>query len=54
MLATLRNRLPTTISVVEADANINDPSFAKLAVEMLLGLIKSTKPRTANTPGNEQ
>ncbi|MBA4104164.1 MAG: hypothetical protein C0485_00270 [Pirellula sp.] len=47
MCAALRERLPAGVPVVEVDANINDPSFAQLAVEMLLELIRATKPRAA-------
>jgi uncharacterized protein (UPF0261 family) len=47
MFAALRERLPANIPVVEVDANINDPSFARRAVEMMLELVRATKPRAA-------
>lgn len=54
MFDSLRERLPANIPVVEVDANINDPSFAQRAVEMLLELTRATKPRAAAHPGTEQ
>jgi uncharacterized protein (UPF0261 family) len=42
MFSTLRASLRTDIPIVELDANINDPTFASKAVEMMLDLIRRT------------
>ena len=39
-LRTLKSHLRSDISVVEVDANINDPEFANSAAEALLNLIE--------------
>jgi uncharacterized protein (UPF0261 family) len=41
MFSALRERLLPAILLVEADANINDPIFAKQAVDMMLQLIEA-------------
>ena len=53
MFAALRERLPANIPVVEVDANINDPLFSQRAVEMMLELIRTAKPRAAARTGTE-
>jgi uncharacterized protein (UPF0261 family) len=42
MFSTLRASLRSDIPIVELDANINDPTFASKAVEMMLDLIRRT------------
>ena len=47
MFAALREHLPDHIPIAEVDANINDPAFARQAVEMMLQLIRSPAPAPA-------
>lgn len=47
MFAALRNGVSEHIPIIEVDANINDPAFARQAVEMILQLIRSNEPKPA-------
>jgi uncharacterized protein (UPF0261 family) len=46
MFASLRKNLRKDIPFVEVDANINEPLFARRAVEMMLQLIGAASPQS--------
>jgi uncharacterized protein (UPF0261 family) len=54
MFAALRNSLRKDIPIVEVDANINDPLFAREAVEMMLRLIAATNCESVARAGTKQ